>query len=223
MIDINKWLELYIKVIKESFSNRIVFIGLQGSYARNEASENSDIDVVLILDNLDINDLNIYKSAISKLPYTDLICGFISGRNEILNWDKSQLFQFCYDTIPIFNDLDFLFKLISKQDIRQSILSESCNVYHICVHNFVHECSFDILKSIYKNVSFILQAKYFYENNTYIKDKYTLSNNLNGLDRLILKDYVHLKSLKDVCNADFKNLSKRVLDWSSQTIRDYSM
>ena len=35
----------------------ICFAGLQGSYAREEATETSDIDVVVILDRLDMSDL----------------------------------------------------------------------------------------------------------------------------------------------------------------------
>lgn len=49
MFDLDRWLDKYIEAVDAAFGARIVFIGLQGSYARGEAHEGSDIDVVLIL------------------------------------------------------------------------------------------------------------------------------------------------------------------------------
>ena len=47
----------FISVVKNTFKNRVVFIGLQGSRARKEETQNSDIDTVVILDNLSFDDL----------------------------------------------------------------------------------------------------------------------------------------------------------------------
>lgn len=49
---IYNWLEKYVHEVVSTFGYRIWFIGVQGSYARGEATEESDIDVVLILDTL---------------------------------------------------------------------------------------------------------------------------------------------------------------------------
>ena len=46
---IYNWLEKYVHEVVSTFGYRIWFIGVQGSYARGEATEESDIDVVLIL------------------------------------------------------------------------------------------------------------------------------------------------------------------------------
>lgn len=48
MINTDKLLELFIKNLHLIFGEKIIFIGLQGSYTREEATENSDIDVVII-------------------------------------------------------------------------------------------------------------------------------------------------------------------------------
>mgnify|MGYP003424417177 CR=1 FL=1 len=45
----NKWLHQFKEKLLNEFGESIQFIGLQGSRARNEATENSDIDVVVIL------------------------------------------------------------------------------------------------------------------------------------------------------------------------------
>lgn len=56
MFDLDHWLDKYIEAVDAAFGARIVFIGLQGSYARGEAHEGSDIDVVLILNSLTLDD-----------------------------------------------------------------------------------------------------------------------------------------------------------------------
>ena len=57
MIDINVWMNDFLLMLNEVFENRIWFVGLQGSYGRGEATEASDIDVVVILDELNASDI----------------------------------------------------------------------------------------------------------------------------------------------------------------------
>ena len=52
MIDITTWMKNFLQTLNETFGNRVWFVGLQGSYGRGEATETSDIDMVVILDNL---------------------------------------------------------------------------------------------------------------------------------------------------------------------------
>lgn len=51
---IDEWMEKYISAVQNQFHDRIWFLGLQGSYGRGEATDQSDIDVVLILDAVSI-------------------------------------------------------------------------------------------------------------------------------------------------------------------------
>ena len=87
MIDIKNWTSEFTKKAKNIFGERIYFIGIQGSYARNEANEKSDIDIVLILDKIDMGDLEKYKGLLDTLPNRELSCGFVSGKEELLNWE----------------------------------------------------------------------------------------------------------------------------------------
>ena len=108
MFDLDRWLDKYIEAVDAAFGARIVFIGLQGSYARGEANEGSDIDVVLILNSLTLDDLTLYKNAIAGLKERTKICGFVSGTEELKAWDKADLFQFCRDTKALYGDLEFI-------------------------------------------------------------------------------------------------------------------
>ena len=147
MIDISSWMDKFVKKLEESFGNRIWFVGLQGSYGRGEATETSDIDVVVILDEFTAQDIQAYNTMLDTLPNRELICGFVSGKKELLNWEPSDLFQFYHDTTPIKGSLDELLVLIDDVAIERAIKIGACNIYHGCVHNMLHEKSDEIFVS----------------------------------------------------------------------------
>ena len=223
MLDIEEWINNYTRDILDNFKDRINFIGLQGSYARGEATEESDIDVVVIFDKLSIEDLNNYDEIISKMPYRDKICGFLAGKEEITNWEKSDLFQFYNDTRSIYGELDFLLPLIKRENVKQAILIGSCNIYHTCCHNIIHEKSLEILKALYKQSIFVLQAKYFYDTNSYIKKKRDLIDKLFLEDKKILELYFDIKCMKDMNQEEFNKYSNELFIWSSQLIKRYNV
>lgn len=128
MIDINLWMKHFTELLKETFGERIYFVGLQGSYGRNEATESSDIDVVVILDELTADDIKAYSNMIDTLPHRELICGFLSGKDELINWEPSDLFQFYYDTTPILGTLYELLTRIDDAAVDRAIKIGACNI-----------------------------------------------------------------------------------------------
>ena len=60
------WLEQFTAAVRQTFGARVEAIGIQGSHGRGEAAEQSDIDVVVILDTLSYHDLKAYDDAISN-------------------------------------------------------------------------------------------------------------------------------------------------------------
>jgi len=161
----------FVRILEESFGNRVWFVGLQGSYGRGEATETSDIDVVVILDELTAQDIQTYNAMLDTLPNRELICGFVSGKKELFNWEPADLFQFYHDTTPIKGSLGELLVLIDDVAIDRAIKIGACNIYHGCVHNMLHEKSDEILKDLYKSASFVVQAIYFQETGLYIKSQ----------------------------------------------------
>ena len=139
MIDMNRWMQTFLQTLNKAFENRVWFVGLQGSYGRGEATETSDIDVVVILDELSVADIQTYHEMLDTLSHRELICGFISGKNEIINWEPSDLFQFYYDTTPIVGSLDELLPLLDETAVNRAIKIGACNIFHGCVHNMLHE------------------------------------------------------------------------------------
>lgn len=218
MIDIKNWIAEFTNKVEQTFSDRVWFIGLQGSYGRGEATDTSDIDVVVILDELRMNDLKTYRDMLDTLQNRQLICGFISGKDELLNWEASDLFQFYYDTTPIKGTLDCLLEKIDKHAVMRAIKIGACNIYHACVHNFVHEKSEDILRSLYKSAAFVLQAVWFYETGKYIKSKAELQNAINPPSAVL----TNAQELKNGASVKFEEMSELLLNWATALIRGYN-
>ena len=59
-MDMAGWIECYQRRALETFGGRICFMGVQGSRARGEALEESDIDMVLILSRIHIWRMRIW-------------------------------------------------------------------------------------------------------------------------------------------------------------------
>ena len=215
MIDINTWVNDFLQKLNEVFANRVWFVGIQGSYGRGEATESSDIDVVVILDRLSVSDIQTYHDMLDTLPHRELICGFVSGKDEILNWEPSDLFQFYHDTTAIKGSLDDLLPLIDCAAIDRAIKMGAGNIYHGCVHNMLHEKSEDILKGLYKAASFVVQAIVFKQTGNYFKYQNQLLQVASVEEQMITETFLKYKSGEAV---DFSEASRMLFEWSKTWI-----
>ena len=217
MIDITAWMEDFLQALNETFANRVWFVGLQGSYGRGEASDKSDIDVVVILNELSSADIKVYNAMLDTLSHRELICGFLSGKKEIMNWEPSDLFQFCYDTTPIKGSIDEVMAIVDDGAVNRAIKIGACNIYHGCVHNMLVDKSDDILRGLYKSASFVVQAIAFKRTGKYIKHQSELRNIVSNDERVIVDTFFDLKNGGTV---DFNLMSETLFDWSKKWIAD---
>ncbi|MBQ2378523.1 MAG: nucleotidyltransferase domain-containing protein [Clostridia bacterium] len=217
MIEITTWMDGFLKALDKEFGHRVWFVGLQGSYGRGEATETSDIDVVVILDELSASDIQRYNAMLDTLPHRELICGFLSGKEELFHWEPSDLLQFYYDTTPLKGSLDELLPLLDTATIERAVRIGACNIYHGCVHNMLHEKSEDALKGLYKAASFVVQAVALRQTGKYVKQKRDLLNVVSSDEKIIVEN---LLRIKDGCAFDFDNMSETLFLWSKKIISD---
>ena len=215
MVDINSWLEEFLQKLNEVFKSRVWFVGLQGSYGRGEATETSDIDVVVILNELTVSDIQTYNDMLDTLPHRELICGFVSGKDEILNWEPADLFQFYHDTTPIKGSLDELLPKIDSVAVDRAIKIGACNIYHGCVHNMMHTKNEDILKGLYKAASFVVQAIVFKQTGNYIKHQNQLLQAALLDEKIVIETFLKYKNCETV---DFATASAILFEWSKKWI-----
>lgn len=215
MIGITVWINQFLQTINEIFGNRVWFVGLQGSYSRGEAKETSDIDIVVILDELSVADIQTYNTMLDSLPHRELICGFLSGKEDILNWEPSDLFQFYHDTTPIKGDLDELLSLIDDTAVDRAIKIGVCNIFHSCVHNMLYEKSEEILKGLYKSASFVVQAICFKQTGKYISRQKDMLSIVSSDERVIIETFL---SLRNDGMIDFYKMSEVLFIWAKKWI-----
>ena len=219
MIDITIWMQNFLQILNKTFIDRVWFVGLQGSYGRGEATETSDIDVVVILDVFTATDIKTYNAMLDTLSDRELICGFISGKDDIMNWEPSDLFQFCHDTTPIKGSLDELLSLVDENAVNRAIKIGACNIFHGCVHNMLHEKSEEILKGLYKSASFVVQAIVFKQTGKYIKHQEELLTVANPDEKAIINTFL---SLKKGGAVDFVPMSETLFVWAQKWISENS-
>ena len=215
VVDISTWINTFLKALQKTFGDRVWFVGLQGSYSRGEATETSDIDMVVILDELSAKDVAAYNRMLNTLSHRELLCGFLSGKDELLKWEPADLFQFYYDTKPIQGSLDELLPLLDVTAIVRAIKIGVCNIYHGCVHNMLYEKSEDILRGLYKSASFVVQTIAFWQTGNYIHLQKDLLPVVASDERQIVDTFLTLKNGGAV---DFEKMSEALFAWSKNWI-----
>ncbi|MBR5234037.1 MAG: nucleotidyltransferase domain-containing protein [Clostridia bacterium] len=215
MIDIDIFIKNFIHCLDENFGDRVCFVGLQGSYGRNEATENSDIDIVVILDEFNTEDIALYNSILDSMPHREKLCGFISGKNEIMNWETADLFQFYHDTKPLKGSLDDFIPVINDEAVKRAVKSGVCNIYHGCVHNMLYEKSDEILKDLYKGASFVLQAVVYSRTGEYFSRQADLLPFLSDDEKKIPETFI---TLKNGGTVDFPKMSETLFNWAKKEI-----
>ena len=213
--EITSWMKRFLKILDETFGDRVWFAGLQGSYGRGEASETSDIDMVVILDDVSAVDIQTYQAMLDTLPNRELICGFFSGKQDLLKWEPSDLFQFYYDTKPLKGNLDEVLERLDDTAVNRAIKIGACNIFHGCVHNMLHEKSEEVLRGLYKSASFVVQAICFAQTGVYVSQQKALLETVSPNERVIVETFLKLKQGGEM---DFDTMSETLFAWSKNWI-----
>ena len=217
MIDMKEWTDKFLTALDRCFGDRVWFVGLQGSRGRGEATETSDIDMVVILDELRAEDIAAYSAMLDRLPHRELSCGFLGGRREICAWESSDLFQLYFDTTPIRGSLDALLPLLDDAAVERAIRIGACNIYHGCVHNMVHGKNEEVLRGLYKGASFVAQAIVYRQTGRYYQRQRDLVEILSTNDQQVVDTFLKLKNGGAV---DFDAMSRTLFEWAGALIRN---
>lgn len=163
MIDAEAYLRTLIAALKKEYGARLIYVGLQGSYLRGEADENSDIDVMTVIESLTPDDLRRYRGVLEQAGSRDKACGFLCGRDELHCWNRLELCHLLHTTKDCYGALDELLPVYTEEDTREFIRLGLNNLYHEICHRYVFENGGDGFRQSYRQVFFILQNLHFLE------------------------------------------------------------
>lgn len=218
MVDIDKYMSRLISLLQNQFGERLLYVGLQGSYLRGDATECSDIDIMVVIDLLSVSDLDAYRTIIASMDYFDRSCGFICSKEDLLHWNHLEICNLLHSTKDYFGKLCDIIPEYTREDIRTFVKLSINNLYHEICHRYIHgnkENNVAALPGTYKGVFFILQNFYYLKSGEFISRKAELLKKLDGKDRDVLARSIDLGS----GNAyDFEETFALLFSWCQETL-----
>ncbi len=219
MVQIKQYISRLTEQMKQEFSSNLVYIGLQGSYLREEATESSDIDIMVVLETLTVSDLDHYRTILQSVGHFEKSCGFICSRADLAKWNPLEIHHLLHNTKDYFGELSKLVPTYTEEDIRSFVKLSLNNLYHELCHRYIHadpKKNASQLPGSYKSVFFILQNLYFLKNGTHINTKAELLPLLNGKDRTVLERAI---ATENAATFDFQDSFLLLFHWCQETIK----
>ena len=210
MFDLDKCLADLILNCRSAFGERLLYVGLQGSWLRGEAHENSDIDVMVILDRFSVRDMDTYRGILKEIGSYEKSCGFICGKDDMKRWSPLEVCQLRQTTKDLVGNLtDYLPPATREDEINYVKLSLG-NLYHELCHRYIHadrDTNAARFRGICKSMFYLIQNLHFLESGCFILRKTDLKEAVTEEDRIVLG----MAELPD--NYDFEQAFHSLFAW----------
>lgn len=220
MIDVDKYLNDLLSECKNVFGGRLLYMGLQGSYMRGEANENSDIDIMLIIDGFTVSDMDAYKRILSQIGNFDRSCGFICGKDEISRWNPLEALQLLHTTKDVYGTLSDCLPEASREDEINYVKISLGNIYHELCHRYIHadrEKNTVKFRGTCKGLFFLIQNLYYLQSGDFVITKKELKESVCEEDRAVLE----MTELSD--GYDFDKAFSAVFNWCQNAFKRIDM
>lgn len=218
MFDAQSYMQQLTEMLVQCFGERLVYVGLQGSYLRGEATEDSDIDPMVVIDSLLVADLDVYRSIIQRLDTPEKSCGFICGKAELTNWNPLEMCHLRHTTKDYYGELTGLVPSYTDADMRNFVKLSVNNLFHEICHRYVHksrETNSARIAGSFKAVFFILQDIHYLDSGVFAATKKELLPQLSGKDAQVLETEM---ALSKGVTFDFSELFELLYSWCQETI-----
>ena len=195
MVDIENYISRLTALLQHQFGVRLLYVGLQGSYLRGEATDNSDIDIMVVIDELSVSDMDHYRTIIQSLEHFEKSCGFICSKTDLANWNPLEIWHLLNSTKNFYGVLSEFVPAYTEHDIRSFVKLSVNNLYHEICHRYIHAESNKCITKLtgtFKGVFFILQNLYYLKHGEYIATKAELLSLLDGQDHAVLERSIEL-------------------------------
>lgn len=218
MFRIDEYINKLIDSLKISFDKRLVYIGLQGSYLRNEETESSDIDIMAVIDNISVEDLKTYQKALVSIGNFDKSCGFICGKTDLEHWNPLEICHLLNTTKDYYGRLQELVPPYTIEDERNYVKISLNNLYHEICHRYVHtdrEYNISKLPMTCKSIFFIMQHLYYLSNGNFVQTKRELLECVRDEDKTVLELSM---SLQNCIDYDFDKAFSVLFNWCQNVL-----
>lgn len=190
MFDVDDYVQNLIGECKNAFKDRLLYVGLQGSYMRGEATDKSDIDVMIILEDFSVTDMDVYREILKEIGNYEKSCGFICGKNEMMQWNPLEVCQLRHTTKDLFGELkDYLPSTTRGDEVNYVKLSLG-NLYHELCHRYIHadrKKSIAAFRGTCKSMFFLIQNLHYLESGSFVVTKRELKEQVSEEERAMLE------------------------------------
>lgn len=185
--EVNKWLADFVERLRNTFSERLIFVGHHGSWARGEAGPESDIDTIVILDHIESKDLTVYRDVIDAMSDAKrLASSFLGSISELRVWPRTDMVQLYYGCKSLHGTLDGLVDKPIDTDFIEDIRIKAAENLHLARHYLLHP--HDLGKVVHKLYNpfkccfFALQSWILLRDGKFLERKDDLLNSLSDAD-----------------------------------------
>lgn len=219
-LQIELWSEAFAAKLREAFGPNLKFVGVQGSYARGEATPQSDIDMVTVLERVTTGDLKRYRQLVSEMPGGDLACGFLCGKEELYHWPKYDLYGLLLDTRPIWGNLQDWLPELTAGDAWEALQIGASNLYHAACHTYLyHRDPRGKLGALGKSAFFCLRLSVLLRDGIYHPSKRELLPALDGPEREILLYSMNPEKTAAFSEQETERAYSLLLQWCGDLLR----
>ena len=219
MFRLENYTSTLLERIIDFYANRLLYVGLQGSYLRNDATEDSDIDIMVVIESITVEDLEHYKKILIGIGNYEKSCGFICGKEDLINWNTLEICHLLHTTKNLYGQLSDFIPLYTKSNIKDFIKLSVGNLYHELCHRYIHsdyEKNIMKLPNTCKSIFFIMQNLYYYRYSIFINSKDELLKALTGTDNEVLNLAILLQE-KNL--YDFVYTFNLLFSWCQLTLK----
>lgn len=229
MIDTEQWSETLLEKLQAHFGDHLVFAGIQGSRARGEARDESDIDFVAIFETLDASTIRQYREIVATKEQSDLACGFVGSRSALAAWPHHELIQFVNDTKALHGSLLDIVEAPTKSEARQAAAIGAAGLYHAACHLCAFDSmqnpdqNYDATKALFKNAVFTMQAHCFAQGSNYPHSRAELEHILERQGWNEEADILRIGCDEEALRAhSVDTLCDMIISWSERIMATYT-
>lgn len=210
MFVVDEYLQKLIGACNNAFGDRLVYVGLQGSYMRGEATDKSDIDVMIVLEDFSVADMDVYREILKEIGEYEKSCGFICGRKEMMQWNPLEVCQLRHTTKDLLGELKEFLPSSTREDEINYVKLSLGNLYHELCHRYIHadrKKNIAAFRGTCKGLFFLIQNLHFLESGSFAVTKRVLKEQVSEEDRTVLD----MAGLPD--DFDYNMAFRLVFDW----------
>jgi len=190
---VDSWLADFVQALREQFADRLIYVGHHGSWARGEATPNSDIDTTVVLERVEPSDLALYRDIVERMPDSASVAsGILLSVAELQEWHRGELVQFFYGRKVLYGSIDAIVTKPGNQDLLADIRIKASSNLTAARHYLLypHDRSAAVHRLVYpfKYCFYALQAWTMLQEGRYIERKEELLDSLaDPIDREVVE------------------------------------